>query len=112
MKLAIFYATLFALALLPLYFVVNSVYKDGIVGRAALLLVSFSSSAILLDVFVGADKWKYDPSPPAVMLTLSFATFLLWHLVRFHYRVLMKTKKNCPADCPQDRRKMPDRRFA
>ena len=112
MKLIIFYAALFALAILPLYFVVNAVYKDGIVGRAALLLVSFSASSILLDVFVGADKWKYDPSPPTVMLTGSFAVFLLWHLVRFHYRVLMKMKKDSSTDCPQDRRKQPDRRFA
>lgn len=107
-----FYSSLTLLALVPLYFVWNRVYKDGVMGRAALLTISFCSWAILLDVTLGEDEDKYTPSRLGVMLVVAFTAFLCWHLWRFHRRVEKRLGTQCPPDCPQDRRKVPDRRFA
>lgn len=72
------------LFIVPLYFVVNSVYQDGVFGRGSLLGISFLSAAILGDTAIGSGF--YVP-PPVVLLVCSFAVFLCWHLCRFHTRV-------------------------
>lgn len=72
------------LFVVPLYFVVNSVYQDGVFGRGSLLGISFFSAAILGDTAVG--NGFYVPSV-VVLLICAFAVFLSWHLCRFHSRV-------------------------
>lgn len=108
MKLSIFYSALFILAGVPVYFVWNKVYKDGLIGRTALLSISFFSLLILMDGLLGNEN-KYYPQDIVICLIFAFAVFLTWHLIRFHGRVLKS--KHCPPDCPVDRRTRADRRF-
>jgi hypothetical protein len=75
------------LFIVPLYFVANSVYKDGIFGRASLLGISFCSAGILGEAAVGTPF--YVPSIVVLLVTF-FAVFSCWHLLRFHARVVKK----------------------
>ncbi len=94
------------LAVVPPLFIWNRVYKDGIVGRSALAGISFFSLAFILRAWDGRAP---DIDGLGLCLHASFAAFLVWHLWRFHRRVL--NRDSCPTDCPQDRRKSPERRF-
>ncbi len=106
-----FWVAIWVLALVPLYFVASEVYKDGIVGRGALLCISFASWSFIMDSLIGGAQ--YQVLKQTALLVVAFAAFLCWHLWRFHSRVVKKMKARvCPPDCPVDRRKMPDRRFA
>ena len=106
-----FFSSLIVLSVVPLYFVVHHIYKDGLIGRVALLGISFCSLLMTLDaLFSDGDTQKYYPQPLVISLIALFAVFLVWHLVRFHSRVL-KRNQLCPPDCPVDRRKPADRRF-
>lgn len=109
MKMAIFWLSVMVMATVPLFFVMHRVYKDGIVGRSALLGISFFSTLYLLDASIG--RRQYDVSWIGVGLATSVAAFLVWHLWRFHSRVLRKESAQYPPGCPQDRRSVPDRRF-
>jgi hypothetical protein len=72
------------LFIVPLYFVVNSVYQDGVFGRGSLLGISFCSASILGDTAIGTGFYV----PPVIVMLISFfAVFSVWHLVRFHTRV-------------------------
>jgi hypothetical protein len=77
------------LFIVPLYFVVNSVYQDGVFGRGSLLSISFFSASILGDTAIGSGF--YVP-PPFVLLICAFAVFLSWHLARFELRVIRQRK--------------------
>lgn len=109
MKMTIFWLSIITMATVPFYFVMHRVYKDGIVGRIALLGISFFSMLYLLDATVG--RRQYDVSWIGVGLACSVAVFLVWHLWRFHSRVLLKGRMQYPPGCPNDRRVVPDRRF-
>lgn len=106
MEMTFFWIACMVLFFVPLIFVWNQVYQDGIVGRTSLLTISGAAALFLLDPFLGDDQ--YNPPALAVLLIWSFALFLVWHLWRFHRRVL---RRECPPDCPVDRRQVPDRRF-
>ena len=75
------------LFVVPLIFVTHNVYQDGVFGRIGLLGISFSSSLFLMEATVGV---QYDILPQTVFLAWAFAVFLVWHLFRFHCRVLRK----------------------
>lgn len=80
------------LFVVPISFVVHKVYDDGLVGRIGLLGVSFSAALFLLHALAGAldDKVEKLPVPPGmVLMACCFAIFLVWHLFRFHRRVLL-----------------------
>jgi hypothetical protein len=78
------------LFVVPLYFVIHSVYKDGVFGRASLLSISFFSAGILGEAAVGTGFY----APPIfVLLISSFAVFLVWHLFRFNARVLNEHRR-------------------
>lgn len=109
MKMALFWAACAVLGVVPLYFIWNQVYKDGVIGRAALLLISGAALGTTIDALLSDQVNKYDPPPSGVAMTVAFAAFLVWHLWRFHRRV--DRQGQCPPDCPQDRRKLPDRRY-
>lgn len=84
--------TLLACAVLffvPVLFVWNSVYQDGVVGRLALIGISFSALVFGLKLLTG----RYNQTQPETeILVVSFAVFLVWHLWRFHRRVLTEKK--------------------
>ena len=84
-KMILFMMSCSVLAVVPLYFVINAIYSDGVIGRAGLLGVSSFASIFLLETYAGI---KYDALPEVVGLVTSFAVFLMWHLFRFHRRVL------------------------
>lgn len=86
---AIFLGSCFVLVVVPLVFVVHSVYQDGFFGRIGLLGIAFFSATYLLEWFFGDEE--YEMSPQTVMLVACFAIFLCWHLFRFHRRVLRST---------------------
>jgi hypothetical protein len=75
------------LFVVPLFFVAHSVYKDGVIGRASLLAISFTSAGILMEAALGTAF--YVPSIFVILIT-AFAVFTVWHLARFHIRVLKK----------------------
>lgn len=88
----IFLSACLVLTVVPVVFVTHRVYEDGVVGRASLLGISFFAS-----MFVGSDVVAffgdgdhYEVLPLTAALAASFATFLCWHLWRFHRRVLRK----------------------
>ncbi len=87
------YIFVFACAVLfivPLYFVMHSVYDDGLIGRVGLLGISFSAATFLLEF---ADGQEYDMLPQTVFMAVMFAWFLCWHLFRFERRVLVRKAK-------------------
>lgn len=99
----IFLAACAVLVTVPMYFIVHRVYQDGIVGRIALSLIAFAAATFFLDMIDGTE-WEI--LPQIALMTAAFAAFLVWHLWRFHRRVL----KTYP-DFEVERRKTPDRRF-
>lgn len=90
----IFLLSCLVLAFVPLYFVLHSVYQDGIFGRGSLLGISFCSIGILLESIFGNGFYV----PPIVSLQVAaFAVFSVWHLVRFERRVLKKESQWTPS---------------
>jgi len=81
----IFVVSVLILFIVPVLFVWNEVYDDGLIGRVALVGISFSSFIFAGKIIsVGITH----PWPEAVLMMASFAIFLLWHLMRFHRRIL------------------------
>ena len=107
MKMAIFYLTCIVLMIVPPIFVYHKVYKDGVVGRIALLGLSLVALLFLLDR-LDPKGGSYDLSALTVSGFVLFTTFLVWHLIRFHRRVVL-AKKSLP--CEGDRRLNVDRRY-
>jgi hypothetical protein len=107
-KMFCFWTAVWVLFLIPPYFIWHKVYKDGVIGRLALGLLSFAAGSFLLEGYWG--ETKYDMLTQTVLLVVAFAMFLVWHLFRWHRRV---GRRNIPPPVlPEDRRKLSDRRFA
>lgn len=81
-----FWTSCVVLFIVPPYFVWNKVYKDGIIGRGALLAISFTASTFLLQA-IATDFKCYEVLPQTIAFVVSFAVFLVWHLFRFHTRI-------------------------
>lgn len=83
----LFDGALLVLAVLPLIFIYNRVYKDGVFGRIALSCICAASALLVLERrFFGNDEnvvWML-----LTVLVVGMATFLSWHLVRFHTRIV------------------------
>ena len=90
MSTVIFMVCCIVLVVVPLYFVANQVYQDGLIGRCGLLGISFFSATFPMEWAVGA---KYEMMWQSTLLVLSFTVFLCWHLCRFHSRVLMERRR-------------------
>lgn len=87
---AVFLACCIVLAVVPCYFVVNKVYEDGLIGRIGLLGISFTAASYVLAWF-DYDEWPDFPFEPDLQEAMMFgfaAMFLVWHLFRFHRRVV------------------------
>lgn len=111
MKAVLFYTACTVLFVVPLIFVFHKVYRDGVVGRGALLGISFTAVAWLLDLLINDDT-PLEPSNRGVLFTVMVAVFMVWHLFRFHRRVLNRSEKAVPpVSSLEERRKTPDRRF-
>ena len=108
LKFILFYGSCLVLATVPMYFIFHKVYKDGLIGKFGLIGISLTAWSYLLDLASMGHDYPV-VSNRQLALTLMFAVFLIWHLFRFHRRVLNKETR--PADCAEDRRKIPDRRF-
>ena len=90
-----FYEWVFILAVLVLFvvppiFVWHKVYDDGTFGRIGLSGVSFFAFIILIETVIG--RQVYQTNGEVAGLVACFAIFIVWHLVRFHRRVV---KKRC-----------------
>lgn len=82
---ALFAAACLVLLVVPVLFILNQVYKDGVVGRLGLAGISIFAALFLFEIAFGKG---YHVELEEVGLVVSFSTFLVWHLVRFHRRVL------------------------
>ena len=86
----LFFANCAVLFVVPLFFVVHKVYKDGVVGRGSLLGISFVSGTFLGEAMFGN---MHVATAQEAWLTTSFTVFLCWHLWRFHRRVLLRSSE-------------------
>lgn len=100
----LFDGALLVLAVLPLIFIYNRVYKDGVFGRIALSCICAASALLVLERrFFGNDEnvvWML-----LTVLVVGMATFLSWHLVRFHTRVVRGPLPDT-ADAPPPARRL------
>jgi len=85
----------------PMYFIWNAVYKDGVLGRLSLSGVSLSAFVVLTDILDGSE---YEMAPSMMLMVLAFTVFLVWHLWRFHRRVLKRAEKTERLGDVPDRR--------
>lgn len=83
----IFLGACVPLFVVPMLFVAHDVYEDGLIGRMGLLGISFPAGASLGEAVFGDG---FDVHPLVAMMCLGAAVFLVWHLFRFHRRVLQK----------------------
>jgi len=81
-----FWTACVVLFVVPIYFVWNKVYKDGIIGRGSLLAISFTASTFLMQA-IATNFACYEVLPQTIAFVVSFAVFLVWHLFRFHTRI-------------------------
>ncbi len=98
----IFTIACIVLFVVPPLFVWHQVYQDGLFGRLGLLGISFFAFLVLGET-VGGES--YGTSPEVALLVASFALFLVWHLFRFHSRVL-KIRRADPANTKHCRYKL------
>lgn len=82
-------ASCVALFIVPILFVWNEVYQDGLFGRVGLLGISFSAFMFASRIVIYGYHRLW---PETELLIISFAIFLCWHLFRFHRRVLSNRK--------------------
>ena len=85
----IFLVSVLVLFVVPVVFVWHSVYDDGLLGRVALVGISFSSFIFALKIY---SLGTWNPWPETVLLMASFATFLSWHLWKFTRRIRLAEK--------------------
>lgn len=84
-----------ALVVIPVVFIFHNVYEDGLIGRLGLAGVAFFSAVHLMAWFDHGDFPDFpfwDVVPLFVLQTAFFAVFLIWHLVRFHRRVVLRAR--------------------
>ena len=82
-------ASVLVLLAAPVVLMWNRFYEDGLFGRVALIGVSFSAFIFALKVFTLDIK---SPWPETVTMMVSFAIFMIWHLVKF-FSELHATRK-------------------
>ncbi len=99
----VFWVSCAVVFIAPLYFVGNTVYKDGVVGRFAFLILSLVGGSYLFELLAD-DMPDGPPQVRTVWLMAAIAIFLIWHLWKFARRV-HKPK------ITGDRRHIPDRRY-
>jgi hypothetical protein len=87
------------LVIVPPLFIYNNVYKDGIVGRLGLVCISVSAAFVWLNHIFAENDTNF-PLALLAMLAASFAVFLVWHLFRFHSRVVRQTQKRQMVEAP------------
>lgn len=76
---------LICLVAVPVAFVCNDVYKDGVFGRAGLVVIALFAFIRLCRMLDGTA-----PDAPLELdfMVIGVAVFIVWHLFRFHRRVL------------------------
>lgn len=81
---------LVCLVAVPIAFIWHEVYNDGVFGRAGLGMIALFAFIRLCRMIDGTA-----PDAPLELdfLVIGMAVFIVWHLFRFHYRVL-KAKRD------------------
>lgn len=88
------------LALVPPIFIYHKIYKDGIIGRLA--LAGMSAMAWITWIFhFYADESDSVPLGLIALLVIFMATFMIWHLFRFHFRVVKEQTANGAKVCAE-----------
>lgn len=100
------FVALIVLAVVPILFVWDEVYQDGLVGRVSLVTISFSSVVFILRLSNGEIGHLW---PETQLIIIAFAVFLIWSLIRFQNRVRKVLKNGKPKD--EERRTGSERRF-
>lgn len=101
------YSCCVVLMVVPLYFIAHRVYKDGAFGRLALALITFCSTGMLMEGVLGPTLWHESANPDvlrrfALGLIVGFTLFLVWHLIRWHRRVLRPASDPLPSQRERD----------
>jgi len=86
---ALFTLSIVVLFIVPAVFMWNDVYEDGVIGRGGLCGICGFAFLIGLQMLNGT---RFGLLPETAWLVISFAVFLVWHLFRFHARVLKQRK--------------------
>lgn len=79
---------LVVLIIVPLTFIWHEVYRDGVVGRLGLGAISLFAIVCLARFHDG----KLQMPVEVACLVIAFAVFLVWHLLRFHSRVVKQRR--------------------
>lgn len=108
---AILMVSAILLVLVPSIFVWHKVYEDGLFGRIALCGIIYFSAVILLELTSNEGRYYIllSETPEVVWVIASFTLFTIWHLCRFHWRVL-KEEKKAKAEAWKERRSNKERR--
>lgn len=85
MWVGLFVLSCIVLFVVPVIFVYHRVYDDGLVERLGLVGLATMSAIVLLETVFGQG---YGIAAEVALLVASFAVFMVWHLWRFHRRVL------------------------
>lgn len=73
-------------------FISHSVYDDGLIGRIGLAGIGGTSALVVMQAVFGQGLII---QPVVALQAAAFAGFMVWHLFRFHARVL-KQRTNSP----------------
>ena len=90
----VFVVSCIVLFVVPVIFVYHRVYDDGFWGRLALIGLASMAAIVLLETAFGGG---YGIAAEVALLVASFAMFMVWHLARFHRRVL-RNRRQAVAD--------------
>ena len=90
----LFVLSCIVLFVVPVIFVYHRVYDDGLVGRMSLVGLALMAAIVLLETIFGQG---YGIAAEVSLLVASFAVFMVWHLWRFHRRVL-KNRRTAAAE--------------
>lgn len=85
MKQVLFLMACAMLAVFPLAFVFSKAYNDRVLGRLALLGISFAAWTYLIEFAMGL---RYNALPQTVMIFWCVAVYLGWHYIRFYLRTI------------------------
>ena len=85
----IYYGSSVVSLMVAYVFISHAVYDDGLVGRIGLAGIGSTSALVVIQAVFGAGLII---QPVVALQAAAFSAFMVWHLFRFHRRVLMQKK--------------------
>ena len=85
----LYYASSLVSLVVAYVFISHSVYDDGLIGRIGLAGIGGTSALVVMQAVFGQGLII---QPVVALQAGAFAGFLVWHLTRFHSRILKQRK--------------------